>query len=63
MTGATGKTIKVKLVRSANNRPADQQATLEGLGLTRMNRQRELADTPAVRGMVRKVMHLIRIEE
>jgi large subunit ribosomal protein L30 len=63
MAGATGKTIKLRLVRSANNRPSDQQATLEGLGLTRMNRRRELVDTPSVRGMVRKVAHLIKIEE
>jgi len=51
--------LKVKMVRSPIGCPADQRATLRGLGLTRMNQERELEDTPAVRGMVFKVKHLV----
>lgn len=57
------KTVKVTQVRSPNRRPADQEATLIGLGLNKMNRTRELEDTPSVRGMIRKVHHLVRVEE
>ena len=57
------KTLKVTQVRSPIRRPADQQQTLIGLGLNKMHRSRELEDTPAVRGMIRKVHHLIRVEE
>jgi large subunit ribosomal protein L30 len=57
------KTIVVKQTGSAARRPQDQQATLIGLGLGRMNRVRELEDTPAVRGMVRKIPHLVTIIE
>jgi large subunit ribosomal protein L30 len=60
---AEKKTLKVTQVRSPNRRPADQEATLIGLGLNKMNRTRELEDTPAVRGMIRKVHHLVRVEE
>ena len=44
-------------------RKADQKQTLVGLGLNKINRTRELEDTPAVRGMIRKVQHLVRVEE
>ena len=44
-------------------RPGDQRATLKGLGLNKMNRTRELEDTPAVRGMINKVHHLVRVED
>ena len=57
------KTIKVTQVGSPIGRPKDQRATLIGLGLNKMNRTRELQDTPAVRGMIEKVSHLVRIEE
>jgi large subunit ribosomal protein L30 len=60
---AEKKTLKVTQVRSVNRRPADQAATLVGLGLNKINRTRELEDTPAVRGMIRKVHHLVRVEE
>lgn len=60
---AEKKTLKVTQVRSPNRRPADQEATLIGLGLNKMNRTRELEDTPSVRGMIRKVHHLVRVEE
>ncbi|NWF56350.1 MAG: 50S ribosomal protein L30 [Syntrophaceae bacterium] len=57
------KMIEVTLVRSGVNRPETQQRTLRGLGLTRMNRTVRLKDTEAVRGMVRKVIHLVRVVE
>lgn len=56
-------TVKVTQIRSAIRRPKDQGATLRGLGLGKMNRTRELEDTPAVRGMIEKVKHLVRVEE
>lgn len=57
------KTIVVKQVGSPIRRPQDQRATLIGLGLNKMNRTRELEDTPAVRGMIRKVSHMVEIIE
>ena len=56
-------TIVVKQVKSAARRPAIQTATLKGLGLNKMNRTRELEDTPSIRGMVRKISHLVEIIE
>ena len=56
-------TIVVKQVKSAARRPAIQTATLKGLGLNKMNRTRELEDTPSVRGMVNKIPHLVKIIE
>lgn len=53
--------IKVKQIGSPIRRPADQLATLKGLGLNKMHRVRELEDTPAVRGMIRKVSHLVQV--
>lgn len=57
------KTIVVEQFASAARRPAIQTATLKGLGLNKIRRQRELEDTPAVRGMVNKISHLVRIVE
>ncbi len=62
-TEAPKKTIVVKQIRSAARRPAVQTATLKGLGLNKMNRTRELEDTPAVRGMVNSISHLVQIIE
>jgi large subunit ribosomal protein L30 len=59
----TKKTIVVKQVASAARRPEIQAATLRGLGLNKMNRTRELEDTPSVRGMVAKIPHLVQIIE
>ena len=56
------KTVKVTQTRSANRRTEDQAATLRGLGLGKIRRTRELEDTPAVRGMINKVSHLIKVE-
>jgi large subunit ribosomal protein L30 len=56
-------TVKVTQVKSPIGRPADQRETLKGLGLNKMNRTRELEDTSAMRGMIKKVAHLVRVEE
>ncbi len=56
------KTVKVTQVRSPAGRFAYQRATLRGLGLDRINRSNVLEDTPAVRGMIERVKHLVRIE-
>lgn len=58
-----GKTVTVKQTGSPIGRPADQRGTLVGLGLNKMNRVRTLEDTPAVRGMIKKVSHLVEIIE
>ena len=55
------KTIVVEQYASAARRPAVQTATLKGLGLNKIRRRRELEDTPAVRGMVNAIPHLVRI--
>ena len=60
---AKGNTIKVTQIGSAIGRKGYQRATLIGLGLNKMHRTRELEDTPSVRGMIRKVQHLVRIED
>ena len=56
-------TVKVTQIKSPIGRPKDQRATLVGLGLNKINRTRELEDTPAVRGMIAKVSHLVHVEE
>ncbi len=60
---AAKATVKVTQTGSPIGRRADQRATLIGLGLNKMNKTRELEDTPSVRGMINKVRHLVRIEE
>lgn len=57
------KRIRVTQIKSGINRLEDQKQTLIGLGLNRLHRTRELEDTPAVRGMIRKVGHLVKVEE
>jgi large subunit ribosomal protein L30 len=57
----TEKTITVQQVHSPQRRPADQRATLIGLGLNKLNKTVTLSDTPAVRGMLAKVAHLVRV--
>jgi len=54
--------IKVRQVKSGIGYARDQRATLVGLGLRRMNQVVTLEDTPAVRGMIHKVRHLVRVE-
>ncbi|HEX7385354.1 MAG TPA: 50S ribosomal protein L30 [Burkholderiaceae bacterium] len=55
------KTLKVKLVRSIAGTRESHRATVRGLGLRRLGSERELEDTPAVRGMVNKVSYLVKI--
>jgi len=57
----TRKTVTVVQTGSPIGRRADQEATLKGLGLNKRHRQRTLEDTPAVRGMINKVKHLVRV--
>lgn len=57
------KTIVVKQIGSPIRRPAKQRATLVGLGLNKMQKTRELEDTPSARGMVNKISHLVKIIE
>ena len=56
------KTIRVRQVGSPIRREASQRKTLIGLGLNKMGRVRELEDTPSVRGMIRKVQHMVVVE-
>ena len=58
---AANKTIKVEQTGSPIRREKSQRATLIGLGLNKMNKQRELVDTPEVRGMINKIPHLVRV--
>jgi large subunit ribosomal protein L30 len=60
---AAKKTVTVEQIGSPIGRRADQEATLKGLGLNRRHRRRTLEDTPAVRGMINKVKHLVRVVE
>ena len=55
------KTVTVEQIGSPIRRPAVQRQTLVGLGLNKMHRVRTLEDTPAVRGMIRSVQHLVRV--
>jgi large subunit ribosomal protein L30 len=54
--------LKVTLIRSGVNRPYDQKATILGLGLKKMHASKILNDTAAIRGMIRKVSHLVKVE-
>ena len=56
-----GKTVTVEQTGSPSRRPAEQRATLVGLGLNKIRRRRTLPDNPAVRGMIAKVKHLVRV--
>ena len=58
---STKKTVTVEQIGSPIRRPAVQRKTLIGLGLNKMHRVRTLEDTPAVRGMINKVSHLVRV--
>ena len=56
-------TVTVTQIKSPIGRPQDQRATLKGLGLNKMHRSSTLEDTPAVRGMINKLPHLVEIVE
>jgi large subunit ribosomal protein L30 len=58
---ADTKTLKVKLVKSPIGTKADHRATVRGLGLRKLHSERELQDTPAVRGMIDKVAYLVKV--
>jgi len=60
---ATGKTLRVTLVRSPIGYTRDQKATALALGLHRLHQTVEHKDNPALRGMVQKIIHLVKIEE
>lgn len=57
------KKIKVTQIRSRIDQPARQKRTLDALGLRKMNQSREFTATPQIEGMIRKVQHLVKIEE
>jgi large subunit ribosomal protein L30 len=58
---AAKKTVTVEQIASANRRPEIQTKTLKGLGLNKLHRRRVLEDTPAVRGMINSIPHLVRV--
>ena len=60
---ATRKTVRVRQVRSGIGFPRRQRQTLRGLGLRRMQQLVEVEDTPAVRGMITSIAHLVRVED
>jgi large subunit ribosomal protein L30 len=60
---AQAKRVRVTQVRSQIGFDRRQRATLRGLGIWRMHQTVELDDTPQVRGMIRKVVHLVKVEE
>jgi large subunit ribosomal protein L30 len=56
-------TVKITLVRSMIGRPEKHRKVLKGMGLTKIDKTVELVDTPAVRGMIHVVSHLVKTEE
>jgi large subunit ribosomal protein L30 len=62
-TNTAGKKVRVTQIASGLGRKPGQIGTLIGLGLNKLRATRELEDTPSVRGMIRKVAHLIKVEE
>jgi large subunit ribosomal protein L30 len=63
MTTSSRKTVTVEQFASVIGRSNDQRGTLIGLGLNKIGRRKSLEDTPAVRGMIAKVAHLVRVVE
>ena len=55
--------VRIVQTKSGDGQKPGQQATLVGLGLNKIRKVSELEDTPSVRGMIRKVAHLIKVEE
>ena len=56
-------TVKITLVKSMIGRPEKHRKVLQGMGLTKVNKTVELNDTPAIRGMIHAVSHLVKTEE
>ncbi len=63
MNGEKSRILRITLVRSPIGYAGDQKATVRALGLRRLHQTVEKADTPAIRGMVAKVQHLVKVEE
>ncbi len=63
LTRLSGERVRITQTGSGNGQKPGQQATLRGLGLDRIGKTRELENTAAVRGMIRKVSHLVRVED
>jgi len=57
------KMLKIKMVRSEIGRPEKQRKILRGMGLNKLNNTVILTDTPQIRGMINKVIHLVSVEE
>lgn len=57
------KTVTLEQVHSPQRRPKEQRATLIGLGLNKLKRRNTLPDTPEIRGMIRRVQHLVKVVE
>ncbi len=55
--------IKITLIKSHIGRPSAQRAVLNGLGLSKINKTVLLEDSSSIRGMIRKVQHLVKVEE
>ncbi len=60
---AMSEMLKITLVKSMIGRPEKHRKVLRGMGLTKMNRTVELEDTPSIRGMIQKVVHLVSVKE
>lgn len=60
---AKNKKLKLTLVRSVNGRIKSHKACITGLGLKRMHQSVQIDDTPEIRGMINKVMYLLKVEE
>ena len=58
-----GNILKIKMVKSEIGRPEKQRKILRGIGLNKLNSTVTLADTPQIRGMINKVVHLVSVEE
>lgn len=58
---AAKKTLTVRQTGSSTRRPDTQHQTLVGLGLGRIGKERTLEDTPSIRGMIRKVSHMVKV--
>jgi len=58
-----GNILKVKMVKSEIGRPEKQRKILRGMGLNKINNTVTLSDTPQIRGMINKVVHLVSVEE
>lgn len=63
LTGKNMAKVKVTQVRSTISRPKDQKATIVALGLGKINKSVEVENTPQIAGMIRKVSHLVKVEE